>query len=179
MLLVDVYTNLLSRPQFPEKVDGLPSIYDYKIEDPKNPELDLQKYRGKKLIIVNTASACSFTRQYADMHRLYKAQKDKLNILAFPCNDFGHQEMLSNIEIRDFCTYNFHIQFPVFNKINIKGTEPSLLYYWLRMPSLNGWNGRRPAWNFWKYILNEKGQLVAVIPSKYLLTEENLIKWKI
>lgn len=179
MLLIDVWTNFFAKPSFPADASRLPSIYDFNITDPANPHLDLQKYRGKKLLIVNTASACSFTKQYRDFQRVYENHRDQLNVLAFPCNDFGKQEVLEDGEIPDFCTANFRVTYPVFNKVMIKGKTPSPLFYWLRMSSLNGWNDRRPSWNFWKYVLNEKGQLTAVIPSKYRILENNLSQWTI
>lgn len=179
MLLIDVAKNLIAKPGYPDSVDGLPSIYDYTIKDPHNPGLNLQKYRGKKCVIVNTASACSFTPQYRDFQKVFKSHPDEFIFLAFPCNDFGKQEVLGDEEIGEFCQVNFNVQYPVFSKIKIKGTRPSPLFFWLSNKELNGWNSRMPSWNFWKYVLNEKGQLIAVLPSKYRITEETISKWKI
>lgn len=179
MLVVDVVSNFISRPMFPQNKLDLPSIYKTQLNDPENPQLDIQKYEGKKLIIVNTASQCSFTRQYKDLQRVFTNQKNHLNVVAFPCNDFGNQENKSNEDIKSFCSATFNVEFKVFNKITVKGKNISPLFHWLSSPELNGWNKNRPLWNFWKYILNESGQLTAVIPSVYTITEENLIKWKI
>lgn len=179
MILVDIWKNLFSKPSHPASVNHLPSIYDFKIEDPVNPGLDFKKYKGKKVIIVNTASACSFTPQYRDFQKVFKKYEDKMVFLAFPCNDFGKQEILADDEIAEFCSVNFNVNYPIFRKINIKGSQPSPLFYWLSNSQLNGWNNRKPSWNFWKYILNEEGQLIAVLPSKYRITEETMDKWMI
>jgi glutathione peroxidase len=179
VLLTDFISNARAKPTFPETVNNLPSIFDFKIEDPANPLLNLHTYRGRKIIVVNTASACSYTPQYRDMQKVYAKHMDRLVVLGFPCNDYGRQEVLDDSDIPDFCSTNFGVSFPLFNRVKIKGHNPSPLFYWLRMKELNGWNDRRPYWNFWKYILNEKGQLMAVIPSKYKLSEENLAAWKV
>lgn len=133
------------------------SIYDFKVESIDGGKIDFSKYKGKKILIVNTASNCGHTGQYADLEALYKKYKDKLVIIGFPANNFGGQEPGNNKEIQEFCTSKFSVTFPMAAKISVLGTDMHPLYKWLTTES------KKPVtWNFQKYLINEKGKLVAV-----------------
>ena len=122
--------------------------------------LNLSVYKGKKIMIVNTASNCGFTRQYESLEKLYNKYKDSLVLIAFPSNDFGEQEKGSDETIAQFCKKNYGISFPIAKKgVVVKTEEQQELYKWLTHKEMNGWNEKEPTWNFCKYIINEKGEL--------------------
>jgi len=122
--------------------------------------LDLSIYKGKKILIVNTASNCGFTRQYESLEKLYNKYKDSLVLIAFPSNDFGQQEKGSDETIAKFCKLNYGITFPIAKKgVVVKNDQQQTLYKWLTHKEMNGWNEKEPTWNFCKYIINEKGEL--------------------
>ena len=141
------------------------SLYDFKVKSLDGKEIDLSKYKGKKVLILNTASECGYTPQYADWEAFYKTNKDKVEVLGFPANDFGGQEPGSNAEIATFCQKNFGVSFPMFEKVQVTGSGQHPLYKWLSTKSLNGWNDKVPSWNFCKYLINERGELVSFFAS--------------
>jgi glutathione peroxidase len=123
-------------------------------------ELPFENLKGKKVLIVNTASNCGYTNQYAELQGLYQDNKDRLIILGFPSNDFKEQEKGSDEEIARFCQVNFGVSFPLAKKSSvIKGIEQNKIFEWLTSKELNGWNEQQPSWNFSKYVINEKGYL--------------------
>lgn len=136
------------------------SIYDYKMKTLDGKEIDLAQYKGKKVVILNTASACGYTPQYADWQKFHEANKDKVVVLGFPCNDFGSQEKGSSGEIATFCQKNYGVTFQMFEKVKVKGEGKSPLYQYLSDKNLNGWNDKEPSWNFCKYLINEKGEVI-------------------
>lgn len=120
----------------------------------------MSSLKGRKVIIVNTASDCGYTGQYADLQKLYDLHKDKLTIIAFPANDFANQESGSDEKIAGFCKKNYGISFPLAKKgVVIKSNEQQEVYKWLTQKNLNGWNEQEPSWNFCKYVINENGKL--------------------
>jgi glutathione peroxidase len=122
--------------------------------------LNFEDLRGKKVLIVNTASDCGYTDQYADLEKLYEEFKDRLIIIGFPANDFKHQEKGTDEEIAKFCKLNYGITFPLAKKsVVIKDPAQNLVFRWLTDTTLNGWNSRPPSWNFSKYLINEEGVL--------------------
>jgi glutathione peroxidase len=123
--------------------------------------MTMEKFRGKKIIILNVASKCGYTPQYADWQSFYDAHKEEAVVLGFPCNQFMFQEPGSAAEIESFCQKNYGVSFPMFDKVDVKGSDASPVYKWLSDPAKNGWNSEVPSWNFSKYLVNEKGQLVA------------------
>jgi len=131
-----------------------------KVKTIDGAEFDFAQLKGKKVLIVNTASQCGYTPQYDDLEKLYQAYKDKLIILGFPANNFGGQEPGTNEEIKEFCTTKFNVSFPMFEKISVLGDDMAPLYKWLTSKDLNGWNDQQPKWNFNKYLLDEEGNLV-------------------
>jgi glutathione peroxidase len=138
----------------------LASFYNLKAVMNNEQLFFFENLRGKKVMIVNTASDCLFTAQYKELEKLHQLYKDKLVILGFPSNDFGRQEKADNSEIAQFCQINFHVTFPLMQKsITMKKDGQHEVYQWLSDASKNGWNNQQPAWNFCKYLINEEGVL--------------------
>jgi glutathione peroxidase len=137
------------------------SIYDFKINALDGKPVDFGQFRGKYLLIVNTASKCGFTPQYADLEKLDKQFGDKVTILGFPANNFFRQEPGSNEEIAAFCQKNYGVTFQMFEKISVKGKDIHPLYQWLKAKS-----GETPSWNFCKYLIDKQGNFVAYYSSK-------------
>ena len=132
------------------------SIYDFSVKDIDRQEISLEKFKGKTLLIVNVASRCGFTPQYAGLQRLYEKYKDKgFEILAFPCNQFGSQEKGTNDEIKDFCSTEYNVSFTLFDKIEVIGDNASPLFKKLTQDA-----GREIQWNFTKYLINKDGDFV-------------------
>lgn len=148
-----------------EGADIPTSIYDFKVASLNGGSIDFAQYKGKKILIVNTASRCGFTPQYAALEKLYKANKDKLVIVGFPANNFAGQEPGSNEEISAFCQKNYGVTFPMAAKISVKGEDKAPIYQWLTEKNYNGYEDSKVKWNFQKYLLNEQGKLVAVFAS--------------
>jgi len=137
------------------------SIYDFKMISLEGEEIDFSKYKGKTLLIVNTASKCGYTPQYADLEKLHDDYGDKVVVLGFPANDFLWQEPGSNEEIATFCERNYGVSFQMFEKISVKGRNKHPLYKWLEAAS-----GEAPSWNFCKYVISQDGKTVKFFPSK-------------
>ena len=137
------------------------SFYDLSVNLNTGETLSFSALKGKKVLLVNTASDCGYTPQYADLQSLHEAQKDQLVILGFPANDFGEQEKGTDAEIAGFCQRNFGVSFPLVNKSTvIKGASQHPVFQWLTNPALNGWNDQPPVWNFSKYLVSEEGVLL-------------------
>ena len=144
-----------------KSIHPLKSFYALKSVRNNNAIFSFDTLKGKKILLVNTASDCGFTAQYEALEKLYERQKDKLIILGFPANDFGKQEKGSNNEIAKFCKINFGISFPLMKKSSIiKGSEQNEIYKWLTDKNQNGWNEQQPVWNFSKYLVDENGILI-------------------
>jgi glutathione peroxidase len=134
------------------------SIYDFKANLTENSEIELEQYKGKTLIIVNTASACSFTPQYEGLQELYAEYKEQgLEVLAFPCNQFGSQEKGSHEEIKNFCDLKFKTTFPIFSKVEVNGDGAHPLFTHLKseLPGLLG--SKKIKWNFTKFLIDKNG----------------------
>jgi glutathione peroxidase len=145
------------------KNEAIPaSIYDFKVTGLTGGNIDFSKYKGQKILIVNTASECGNTPQYSELEAMYEKYKGKLVIVGFPANDFGAQEPGSNEQIATFCKKNYSVSFPMASKITVKGDEMAPIYHWLTEKKYNNLKDSEVKWNFQKYLLNEKGQLVAV-----------------
>jgi glutathione peroxidase len=144
-----------------------PNLYSYVVKDIDGNDFSFEKLKGKKILIVNTASKCGFTPQYEELEKLYqKIGKDKLVIVGFPANDFGQQEPGMNSQIKEFCTKNYGVTFPMMSKVSVKGAAMCELYKFLTQKSKNGLQDSQVEWNFQKYLINERGELVKVFPSK-------------
>ena len=168
------------------------SIYEFKVPG-MDGEIDFSKYKGKKIMIVNTASACGNTPQYKELEALYKKYKGKMVIVGFPANNFGGQESGSNAEIKQFCTKEYSVTFPMAEKVSVKGDDIHPLYKWLveqskelakNVPGDNSkdivWKKflQDPVqWNFTKFLLNEKGNLIAVFHNKVSPTSPEILKY--
>ena len=152
------------------------SIYDFKVKDMFNEEVDLAEYKGKALLIVNTATGCGFTPQYEGLEALYKKYKDQgFEILDFPCNQFGHQAPGSDKEIREFCTAKYDVSFRQFKKIDVNGKEEEPLYTYLK--SQKGGLFKKIKWNFTKFLVDKEGNVVArFAPTKKPEDIEDMIK---
>jgi glutathione peroxidase len=137
------------------------SIYHYTAVDIKGDSLPLKSFEGKVLLIVNTASECGFTPQYEALEKLYKTYRAQgFEVLAFPSNDFGGQEPLKGVEISNFCEKEYQTTFPIFEKSHVKGPEQNPVFRYLSHKELNGRVGVSPIWNFQKYLVNRKGEVV-------------------
>lgn len=136
------------------------SIYDFKVESLDGGTIDFSQFKGKKILIVNTASKCGYTPQYEELETLYKKYQDKLVIVGFPANNFLRQEPGSNEEIKAFCQKNYGVSFPMAAKISVKGKNMHPIYIWLTEKKYNHYSNSSVKWNFQKYLLDEKGNLV-------------------
>ena len=151
------------------------TIYDFKVQSLDGGTIDFSKYKGKKILIVNTASKCGFTPQYEALEKIAEKHKDRLVIIGFPANNFGAQEPGSNGEIAEFCKKNYGVSFPMAAKISVKGDDMAHIYKWLTQKQLNGFQDSEVKWNFQKYLINEKGELVHVFMSNVKPDSKELI----
>jgi glutathione peroxidase len=143
------------------------SIYDFKVKGLEGQEIDLAQYKGKKILIVNTASKCGYTPQYEELQKLYDQYKGKLVIIGFPANNFGGQEPGSNSEIGEFCKRNYGVTFPMAEKVSVVGDDIHPLFKYLTEEAKKlGTPDPVVKWNFTKFLVDEKGKLVKVFPSK-------------
>lgn len=136
------------------------SFYSLKLKLNSGQELDFSTLKGKKVLLVNTASNCGYTNQYAELQQLYEGFKDKLVVIGFPANDFKEQEKGTDQEIAQFCKINFGVSFPLAGKgVVVKQADQQAVFQWLTDPARNGWNSKAPSWNFSKYLVDEHGVL--------------------
>lgn len=153
-------------------------FYDIEVRLNDGKNMSLSAYSGKKLLIVNTASECYFTPQYLELQALYEQfASNNFEILAFPSNDFGAQEPKNNAQIADFCKSMFGISFPLFEKIRIVGESAHPLFSFLQHKRLNGVMDAPAEWNFTKFLVDEHGQLIAVLPSAVSPLDEQISSW--
>ncbi|CAN5615880.1 glutathione peroxidase [soil metagenome] len=151
------------------------SIYDFKVEGLDGKTIDFASFKGKKILIVNTASECGFTPQYEGLQELYEKHKDKLVIVGFPANNFGGQEPGSNTQIKEFCKKNYGVTFPMAAKISVKGADVAPIYQWLCNKSENGVLDAEIKWNFNKFLLDENGHMIAKFDSKVTPMSDELV----
>jgi glutathione peroxidase len=128
------------------------NFYDFKIDSLEGKEIDFSQYKGKTLLIVNTASKCGYTPQYEELQKMNELYGDKITILGFPANNFGGQEPGTNLQIAEFCKANYGVTFQMFEKISVKGPDQHPLYAWLKEKT-----GEEPSWNFCKYLVKPDG----------------------
>jgi glutathione peroxidase len=147
-----------------EKVPA--SIYDYKVKAIDGGEIDFAQFKGKKILIVNTASLCGLTPQFDELEQLYRAHKDKLVIVGFPANSFMFQEPGSDEKIATMCRTKFDVTFPMASKVSVKGKGKAPIYVWLTHKEYNGLEDNSVKWNFQKYLIDETGKLVAIFSPK-------------
>jgi glutathione peroxidase len=150
-----------------ENKDGIKApeiIYTLRATMNTGEEISFEKYRGKKLLIVNLASLCGYTPQYKELETLHQTNKN-IVVLGFPSNNFGAQEPGTDDDIATFCRTNFSVTFPVFKKNGVKGNSKQQVYKWLTDKEKNGWNDLEPEWNFYKYLIDENGNLLKIFSS--------------
>jgi len=135
------------------------SFYDLSVQLNDGTELPFSTLKGKKVLLVNTASNCGYTGQYEGLQKLYEENKDNLVVIGFPANDFKEQEKGTDDEIASFCKINYGVTFPLAKKASVIGDDRQPVYNWLTNTSQNGWNEQAPGWNFSKYLVNEEGIL--------------------
>lgn len=154
------------------------SIYQFTVEDISGDDFSLSDLKGKKVMIVNTASKCGLTPQYEQLEILYNTYKDQnFVIVGFPANNFGNQEPGSNEEIAQFCQANYGVSFPMMSKISVKGDDMHPLYQFLTQKEKNGLEDSEVAWNFQKYLIDSNGHLAKVISPRTLPTDESVVNW--
>lgn len=146
------------------------SIYDFKLKSLDGKEIDFAQYKGRKLLIVNTASKCGKTPQYEGLEKLHEQFRDKITVLGFPANNFFWQEPGSNADIAEFCQRNYGVQFQMFEKVSVKGKDQHPLYQWLQSKT-----GQKPDWNFAKYLVSEDGTKVTFFNSDVQPMDKKII----
>jgi len=157
---------------------GATSVYDFKVQGLDGKTIDLSSFKGKKILIVNTASKCGFTPQYADLEKLYTQYQSKLVIIGFPANNFGQQEPGTSQEITEFCTKNYGVTFPMAEKSDVVGDSISPLFKYLTDEAHKlGVADPVVKWNFTKFLVDENGKLIAVFPSKVKPTDDQITKY--
>ena len=154
------------------------TIYQFKVQDLSGDEFDFATLKGKRIIIVNTASECGLTPQYEQLQAVYNQYKDQnLVIVGFPANNFGSQEPGSNAQIASFCQKNYGVTFPMMAKISVKGNDMHPIYQFLTQKAKNGLEDSSVQWNFQKYLINSNGELEKVIAPSTLPTDAEIINW--
>ena len=154
------------------------TIYQFKEEDLSGDSFDFSTLKGKKILVVNTASECGLTPQYEQLQAIYEKYKDKnFVIVGFPANNFGAQEPGSNQQIATFCQKNYGVTFPMMAKISVKGSDIHPVYQFLTQKAKNGLEDSEVQWNFQKYLINEKGELAKVISPRTLPTDAEILNW--
>ncbi|SZD73212.1 Glutathione peroxidase homolog BsaA [Candidatus Ornithobacterium hominis] len=154
------------------------SFFDFTVKDIDGNDFDLKQLKGKKILVVNTASECGFTSQYEDLQKLYEAYKNQnFTVIGFPANDFGEQEPGDNQKIKQFCTQQFKVTFPMMSKISVIGEAQHPLYQFLTQKNKNGKMDSEVKWNFQKYLINPDGSLAEVYYSKTNPMDEKIQSW--
>jgi len=157
---------------------GQKSFYDFKVKDIDGKEFNLSSLKGKKVLVVNTASKCGNTPQYKQLEAIYKQYGgDKFTIVGFPANNFFKQEPGTNKEIAEFCEKNYGVTFPMMSKISVKGSDMDPLYKWLTSKSENGVKDSEVTWNFQKFLIDENGKLVDVVDPKVKPDDDKIVSW--
>lgn len=168
----------LSKPSVMDAQVLKQNIYQFKVTDLYGAPFDFASLKGKKIMIVNTASKCGLTPQYKDLEALYKEYSSKgFVIVGFPANNFMSQEPGTKEEIASFCQKNYGVTFPMMDKVSVKGEDMCPIYQFLTQKSKNGLKDSEVEWNFQKYLLDEKGELVDVISPRTSPKDEKIIKW--
>jgi glutathione peroxidase len=167
--------SLITMNTFSQTKEG--GFYSFKVKTLEGEDFDFATLKGKKVMIVNTASKCGYTPQYEDLEQLYRQYGSKLVIIGFPANNFMNQEPGSAFEIRQFCTNKYDVTFQMMEKISVKGDDMHPLYKWLTSKERNGVMDSRVKWNFQKYLIDENGNLVDVLYSKEKPGSEKVLTW--
>jgi glutathione peroxidase len=159
-------------------MNGQNSVHTFTVKDIDGNDFNLESLKGKKVMIVNTASKCGLTPQYEGLENLYKEfGGEKFTIIGFPANNFLSQEPGSNDEIKEFCSKNYGVSFPMMSKVSVKGDDQHELYQWLTSKKKNGVDDSKVKWNFQKYLINEKGELVKVLSPSTEPMDDEITTW--
>ncbi len=153
------------------------SIHSFKVKSIEGGTIDFSRFKGKKILVVNTASKCGYTPQYEALQKVYDEYKDKLVIVGFPANNFGGQEPGSDGEIQEFCKARFGVKFPLASKVSVKGEDMAPIYQWLTSKAKNGVLDAEIKWNFNKFLLDENGKMIAYFESKVKPDSEEILKF--
>ena len=173
LLIIPVFFACLAMTFAQEK-----SFYDFSVIDIYDKELKMSDFKGKKVLVVNVASECGNTPQYATLEKMYHQYgPDKFVVIGFPANNFGEQEPGNNKEIKTFCDIHYHITFPMMSKISVRGKDIAPIYHWLTRKSENGVMDAPVTWNFQKFMIDEKGQLVGVVDPDTSPDCDKIINW--
>jgi glutathione peroxidase len=172
LITIAAMTALMMAPIMAQK-----SFYDFTVETIDGQQFNFADLKGKKVMIVNTASKCGHTPQYKDLELLYKAYKQKLVIIGFPANNFLSQEPGTNAEIKEFCDSKYGVTFPMMAKISVKGSDMHPLYQWLTKKSKNGVMDSEVSWNFQKYLIDENGKLVGYFKPAVKPLSDEVVMW--
>lgn len=163
---------LLSEKLFSRSKEGVEgSLYDFTLRGLDGAPIDFGRYKGRNLLIVNTASKCGYTPQYETLQKLHEDYGDRVVVLGFPANNFLWQEPGTNADIADFCKKNYGVTFQMFEKVSVKGKDQHPLYQWLTAKS-----GKKPSWNFCKYFINKKGEVTGFYGPKVSPLDDAIIK---
>jgi len=176
-LLIAIAVCSIAIAQSTANVAGQKNIYDFKIKSLTGGTIDFSQYKGKKILIVNTASKCGFTPQYKGLEELYEANKGKLVIVGFPSDNFGGQEFQQDTAIHSFCQKNYGVTFPLTTRVDVKGDNITPVYKYLTNKSENGVLDATISWNFNKFLIDEKGNLIAHFDSKVTPESEEITKY--
>ncbi|RAW00726.1 glutathione peroxidase [Pseudochryseolinea flava] len=169
MGIVAYISRIFTPDKTPSAAQG--SIYDFKMKALDGTEIDFSKYKGKSMLIVNTASKCGFTYQYEELEKIHDQYGDKVTVLGFPANNFLWQEPGSNQDIAEFCQINYGVTFQMFEKISVKGRDQHPLFEWLATKT-----GKTPSWNFCKYLVDKSGNVVTFYPSKVKPMDDEILQ---
>ncbi|MBS3774899.1 MAG: glutathione peroxidase [Bacteroidales bacterium] len=179
-LLITIFAMLIAfsgHSQDEKKLENK-NFHDFIVEDIDGNTLDLSNLKGKKVLVVNTASECGYTPQYEGLQNLYeKYGNEDFTVIGFPANNFANQEPGSDEEIKQFCKKNYGVTFPMMSKISVKGEDQHPVYKWLTMAKFNGEMDSNVQWNFQKYLINENGELVDVLYSKTKPNDKKILSW--
>jgi glutathione peroxidase len=173
IILLFLFIPALSMTVYSQQSD----FYDFKVKTLEGDDFEFSQLKGKKVMIVNTASKCGFTPQYEDLQKLYEEYAGDITIIGFPANNFMNQEPGSALEIRRFCTENYGVTFPIMEKISVKGDDIHPLYVWLTSKERNGVMDSNVKWNFQKYLIDENGKLIDVVYSAEKPFSKKIISW--
>lgn len=154
-----------------------PTIHLFKVKSIEGGTIDFSQFKGKMILVVNTASKCGFTPQYEALEKVYEKFKDKLVIVGFPANNFGGQEPGSDGDIQEFCKARFGVKFPLASKVSVKGDDMAPIYKWLTSKAENGVLDATIGWNFGKFLLDGNGKMIAYFPSKITPDSEEILKY--
>jgi len=170
--------NILFPGQLMARENQRKTLHDFVVADIFGDKFDLSALKGKKVMVVNTASRCGLTPQFQELEELYRTYQDRgFVVIGFPANNFMNQEPGTNEEILAFCQQNFGVTFPMMSKISVRGDDMAPVYQWLTQKSLNGVMDAPVAWNFQKFLIDEEGQLVKMIPPREKPDSERVIRW--